>query len=341
MPIRRIDLEPYRGTVHNLEVEGHSSYVGSFVVHNSAGVNLPARTVVISSYERYESGFGRYPISVLEYKQFCLPHDTSVILQDGSQMPIGRLVKEKIGAKVLTLSNPHGIVSRSIYDHFERVADELIDVSTSIGRKLKATPEHPVLTKGPGGTPVWIPVKTLKTGDYLAYTREITTPDNPVYSLDFLPPDKTYVMQPIEWFAKKRIGWKYKDVASKLGVMLKTFKTYTSHRKNPPLRVVLALADLLGLEKETVAKGISLVKSRWGRPIGITPRVDENFMWLAGIIASDGHLKKSESGRGTYYHIRVFNKDQRIIQRTVSILKQMGLNPQVTPRGNGHLTVSV
>src|SRR2546430_16860786 len=43
MPIRRIDLEPYRGTVHNLEVEGHNSYVGSFVVHNSAGVNLPAR----------------------------------------------------------------------------------------------------------------------------------------------------------------------------------------------------------------------------------------------------------------------------------------------------------
>src|SRR6266571_675773 len=37
----------------------------------AAGVNLPARTVIISSYERYESGYGRYPISVLEYKQFC------------------------------------------------------------------------------------------------------------------------------------------------------------------------------------------------------------------------------------------------------------------------------
>ena len=37
----------------------------------AAGVNLPARTVIISSYERYEAGYGRYPISVLEYKQFC------------------------------------------------------------------------------------------------------------------------------------------------------------------------------------------------------------------------------------------------------------------------------
>lgn len=33
------------------------------------GVNLPARTVVISSYRRYDPGYGYYPISVLEYKQ--------------------------------------------------------------------------------------------------------------------------------------------------------------------------------------------------------------------------------------------------------------------------------
>ncbi|MFH0897379.1 MAG: DEAD/DEAH box helicase, partial [Candidatus Bathyarchaeota archaeon] len=37
----------------------------------AAGVNLPARRVVISSYERYEASYGRYPISVLEYKQMA------------------------------------------------------------------------------------------------------------------------------------------------------------------------------------------------------------------------------------------------------------------------------
>jgi len=35
------------------------------------GVNLPARTVVIQDYRRYESGYGYYPISVLEYKQMA------------------------------------------------------------------------------------------------------------------------------------------------------------------------------------------------------------------------------------------------------------------------------
>ncbi len=37
----------------------------------AAGVNLPARRVVISSYQRYDANFGRNPISVLEYKQMA------------------------------------------------------------------------------------------------------------------------------------------------------------------------------------------------------------------------------------------------------------------------------
>ncbi len=35
----------------------------------AAGVNLPARTVVISSYRRFVPGYGMHPIKVLEYKQ--------------------------------------------------------------------------------------------------------------------------------------------------------------------------------------------------------------------------------------------------------------------------------
>ena len=35
------------------------------------GVNLPARMVVIHDYRRYESGYGYYPITVLEYKQMA------------------------------------------------------------------------------------------------------------------------------------------------------------------------------------------------------------------------------------------------------------------------------
>ncbi len=35
------------------------------------GVNLPARTVIIQDYRRFEAGYGSYPISVLDYKQMA------------------------------------------------------------------------------------------------------------------------------------------------------------------------------------------------------------------------------------------------------------------------------
>ena len=35
------------------------------------GVNMPARTVIIHDYRRYEPGYGYYPITVLEYKQMA------------------------------------------------------------------------------------------------------------------------------------------------------------------------------------------------------------------------------------------------------------------------------
>jgi len=37
----------------------------------AAGLNLPARRVIIQSYRRYDAGFGLTPIPVLEYKQMC------------------------------------------------------------------------------------------------------------------------------------------------------------------------------------------------------------------------------------------------------------------------------
>ena len=55
------------------------------------GVNLPARTVVIQDYRRYESGYGYYPISVLEYKQMA--------------GRAGRPKYDKVGEAILTAKN--------------------------------------------------------------------------------------------------------------------------------------------------------------------------------------------------------------------------------------------
>ncbi|MDE1855397.1 MAG: DEAD/DEAH box helicase [Candidatus Micrarchaeota archaeon] len=69
MPIRKIETLSYSGTVYNLEVEKESSYVGSFIVHNSLGVNLPAHTVLVRDTSRYSEGMGSEKLSVNEVTQ--------------------------------------------------------------------------------------------------------------------------------------------------------------------------------------------------------------------------------------------------------------------------------
>ncbi len=72
-PIRRIRTVHYQGPVYNLQVDGDESYVCSFgfAVHNSAGINLPARRVIVRDLNRYDLNMGLSPIPVLEIKQMC------------------------------------------------------------------------------------------------------------------------------------------------------------------------------------------------------------------------------------------------------------------------------
>ncbi len=79
----------------------------------AAGVNLPARTVVISSYERYEPGYGRYPISVLEYKQFCGRAGRPKYDKFGEAILIGRTEDEQdYLMKNYVMSDPERIWSK-------------------------------------------------------------------------------------------------------------------------------------------------------------------------------------------------------------------------------------
>ncbi|MFQ5837818.1 MAG: DEAD/DEAH box helicase [Thermoplasmata archaeon] len=72
-PVRRIREVSYRGYLYNLHVEGDESYVCSFAfaVHNSAGINLPARRVIVRDTRRYDPNYGYAYIPILEIKQMC------------------------------------------------------------------------------------------------------------------------------------------------------------------------------------------------------------------------------------------------------------------------------
>ncbi|MGQ9469440.1 MAG: DEAD/DEAH box helicase [Nitrososphaerales archaeon] len=173
LPVRKVERWSYSGPVYNLEVVDDSSYVGSFIVHNSAGVNLPARRVVISSLMRYDSDYGgRAPISVLEYKQMCLPYWKKVLMSDGRTIPIGEIVEKRLDDRVITFDQRKGkFVYGRIIDWFSREADHLLEIETSGGLKIQLTPEHPILTKERG----WVPAKDVRIGERVGYLTLSTT----------------------------------------------------------------------------------------------------------------------------------------------------------------------
>lgn len=74
--IKRIGYDKQDSYVYDVALpdtprNDHMFVANGFIVHNSAGVNLPARMVIIDNYRRYETGLGYYPIPVLEYKQMA------------------------------------------------------------------------------------------------------------------------------------------------------------------------------------------------------------------------------------------------------------------------------
>ncbi len=61
---------PHRKIIESLFKQGKIKVLASTPTL-AFGVNLPARTVIVQDYRRYEPGYGNYPISVLEYKQMA------------------------------------------------------------------------------------------------------------------------------------------------------------------------------------------------------------------------------------------------------------------------------
>ena len=61
----------YDIVLSNKERNDNMFVAEGFIVHNSAGVNLPGRRVIIRSLNRYSRGLGNYLIPILEYKQMA------------------------------------------------------------------------------------------------------------------------------------------------------------------------------------------------------------------------------------------------------------------------------
>jgi len=299
----------------------------------AAGINLPSRRTIIRDYRRYVEPYGLQLIPVLEFHQMCLPYSTRVTLGDGSVLPIGFVVENKIPKKVLSY-NPSrkNFEFRKIREYFSREAEDFLEIETSSGHEIQLTPEHPILTQDG-----WKPARTTKCGEFIGYTRAIPHPPrkskNPLF-YQLIPPERVYLKNKTDLLQKVKSKCTRRELAEKLNLKVKTVKEYVRGRKAIPLSAILAICDMLQLSENEIADYLKEVKTAYGGVLNIPKYLDEDFLWFTGIVATDGSLHKQvdKRTRSIYYKVRVFNKNEGIIQRCIKILHDLGLRPYIYKR---------
>ena len=96
----------------------------------------------------------------------CLDGDTLITLQDGRQIKIKDIENKDL--EILALNDDLKLMPAKKEGFYKRTSDRLLEVNLRSGRKIKLTPEHPLLTiKG------WKPVQELTIGSRIATPRKL------------------------------------------------------------------------------------------------------------------------------------------------------------------------
>lgn len=95
----------------------------------------------------------------------CLSGDTLITLADGSLIEIKDL--EYDSRQILSLNHEYKIKTAKKDEFFKRPTDKLLEIELRSGKKIKLTPEHPLLT-----IDGWKPAQELAIGRRIATPRE-------------------------------------------------------------------------------------------------------------------------------------------------------------------------
>ncbi|MFH1649696.1 MAG: LAGLIDADG family homing endonuclease [Candidatus Woesearchaeota archaeon] len=284
------------------------------------GVDLPAFRTVIRDLKRY-GRLGMADIPVLEYAQMCVPGDTKITVKTGEK----KISEINIDDFVLTYDET---TSKKSYNKVKKIhrrsVNNLITLTTIDGFSLRLTSNHPVYCFAKGKY-VWKPAGTIQSGDFVFVNLYLFKGNSKIPFVDFIPKSDVYVPNAGEWIVKAKERNNLSDSA--LGEILDIKKNnvyaYKYNKKALAINKVIKLHNLIGNGNSKNLK-ISRIKSKYGNTISFPEFLKEDFLWLVGIIASDGTLTSTIDKRtgSRYVKIRISNKNRKIIDKAVRVLAE-------------------
>jgi len=276
------------------------------------------------------------PKGVARFLQRCLPYDAKIMLADGSYKEIGEIVEEKLNIEILSYDEKKKeFVKNRIHRYHKNKTDKLLKLKLHSGLALECTEEHPLLTKTG-----WKKARDLKVHEEVAEIFDYNQYKVPyIYEMinqrDFYVENRNdFLRQMIDSYVKRE-KISYSKVAKKVGISQNRLQDYirkNGRRKSIRLDIFLDVMKSCNIPKEKYLFYLSELKSKSNHREPLPLIVDKDFMWLAGIVASDGSI--TENKKTKELKIKISNKDTKLLEECKKIFNKFGFYPNILKTKN-------
>lgn len=240
----------------------------------------------------------------------CVPKGENIIFSDGSFKKIEDVINDEVefGFGGVVSLNSHSFQTQNIGELFINPAPRsLIKVNLNSGNSLALTANHKVLVDKKEGL-IWQEAAKLKPNDSVI-SAAVTNIENRkkqdiFYIIDFLPLSLKVYDNDFVDYLKEKILAKYKSIGSlakemgiDYGKFYYVFYNKTIHKRRLTLQETRDIIVKLGLSWDTEKLKINsfgTTRSSGYRLLKNT--LDEDLLYLAGLVASDGSVIKRLKG---------------------------------------------
>ncbi|MDI6798967.1 MAG: LAGLIDADG family homing endonuclease [Candidatus Aenigmarchaeota archaeon] len=314
--IVKIDKLPPQD-VFDIEVPKYRRFVANgIVVHNTAKSVLMKVVSTLIPRGRYVSGKG------VTGAGLCTVYDTIVQLEDGSLVPIGKLVEDEIkngskkikegfvttgsSKKVLSLDQNLKIKPLKITKYWKlKAPKKLIKIVTQTGKEVIVTPENPIpVIKN--GKIIWRPAFKLNPGEYIATPRVCRANPKITSSINLLDEDALLLNRQWEVGIDDNLYYYWKHGAQIGGIK--------------------AISNKLGVKADQILPKKLALSELHGIPL----LMNSNLAYLMGLIAG-GSISKNDFGG---FDIKSFNIHDDLLKTSESICeRELNINPSHAENG--------